>query len=60
MELHRMPASDIMRTDFISVGPKERLDFSDRLMRLGHFRHLPVLEDGRLVGMTPRSPRRRR
>ena len=51
MEPHRTPVSDIMRTEFISVGPKERLDFADRVLRLGHFRHLPVLEEGRLVGM---------
>jgi len=51
MEAHRTPVSEIMRTEFLSVGSKERLDFADRVLRLGNFRHLPVVEDGRLVGI---------
>jgi CBS domain-containing protein len=43
--------SQIMRSEFISVRLKERLDFADRVLRLGHFRHLPVVEGGKLVGV---------
>jgi CBS domain-containing protein len=51
MEPGRWPVSKIMRSEFISVAPDERLDFADRVLRLGHFRHLPVLEKGVLVGV---------
>ncbi len=40
-----------MRTDFVTVETKDRLDDLDRLMHLGRFRHLPVLRDGQLVGV---------
>lgn len=45
------PVSEIMRREFVSVGEKEELDFADRVLRLGRFRHLPVVEEGRLVGI---------
>lgn len=51
MDVRRMPVSEIMRRDFVSCGAKERLDFADQVLRLGRFRHLPVLEDGKLVGI---------
>lgn len=47
----RAPVSTIMRREFVSVGEKEQLDFADRVLRLGRFRHLPVVRDGRLVGI---------
>lgn len=51
MEAGDRRVSEIMRSEFISVGLKERLDFADRVLRLGHFRHLPVVENGKLVGV---------
>lgn len=48
---HTTPVSEIMRREFVSVGPDERLDFADRVQRVGHFRHLPVVEEGRLLGI---------
>jgi CBS domain-containing protein len=45
------PVSEIARKEFRSVAPDERLDLADDILRIGHFRHLPVLQDGRLVGM---------
>lgn len=35
----------------MSVGPGETLLDADRIMRLARIRHLPVVEDGRLVGV---------
>lgn len=43
--------SNIMQTQFVSVGPNERVDFADQLFKLGRFRHLPVLSTGQLVGI---------
>jgi len=40
-----------MRTEFASVGSKERLDLADDVMKLGRIRHLPVLDGSRLVGV---------
>jgi CBS domain-containing protein len=40
-----------MRREFISLKATDRLDFADDIMTLGRIRHLPVLEDGKLVGI---------
>lgn len=46
------PIADIMRTEFASLRPEDRLDLADQVMKLGRVRHLPVLDgDGRLVGI---------
>jgi CBS domain-containing membrane protein len=43
---------EIMRTEFASLRPEDRLDLADQVMQLGRVRHLPVLDgDGRLVGI---------
>ena len=46
-----VPVSRIMRRDFVSLELKDRLDFADDVMSLGRIRHLPVLDNGRLVGI---------
>jgi acetoin utilization protein AcuB len=33
------------------IAPSDRLDLAGLLMHFGHFRHLPVVEDGALVGI---------
>ena len=43
--------ADVMRTQFVTVEKSARIDLADRLMRLARIRHLPVLEDERVVGM---------
>ena len=43
--------SEIMQTDFVTVSLHDRLDFADQVMRLGRIRHLPVLHQGRVVGI---------
>lgn len=40
-----------MQREFASVRSDERLDFVDDVMALGRVRHLPVVDDGRLVGV---------
>ncbi len=42
---------EIMTRQVTSVGPESTLDACMQLMTEGHFRHLPVLTGGRLVGM---------
>ncbi len=51
MALRDQPVGRLMQTQFVSVDAKERLDLAATIMQLGHIRHLPVLEEGRLVGM---------
>ena len=46
-----IPVSRIMRREFVSLQRDDTLDFADDVMNLGRIRHLPVLEDGRLVGV---------
>ena len=40
-----------MRREFVSVKATDRLDFADDILTLGRIRHLPVFEDGKLVGI---------
>jgi acetoin utilization protein AcuB len=42
---------DVMATSLVTVGPRETARRAYRLMRDHRFRHLPVVEDGRLVGV---------
>jgi CBS domain-containing protein len=41
----------IMQREFASVRSDERLDFVDDVMSLGRVRHMPVVDDGKLVGV---------
>jgi CBS domain-containing membrane protein len=45
------PVSQVMKRDFASLEAGERLDLAETLMKLGHVRHIPVLENGRLAGI---------
>ena len=51
MTVKETSISEIMREDFVSLKAEDRLDFADDVMQLGRIRHMPVLENGRLVGM---------
>jgi CBS domain-containing protein len=42
---------DVMRREFVALKATDRLDFADDILTLGRIRHLPVLEDGELVGI---------
>jgi CBS domain-containing membrane protein len=43
--------SEIMESEIVTLGASDRLDLADDVMRLGHVRHIPVLDDGRVVGI---------
>ena len=47
----KTPVRDIMSTDVIHVGPQHTTEDCMVLMARNHLRHLPVIDDGRLVGM---------
>jgi CBS domain-containing protein len=43
--------SEIMESEVVTLAATDRLDLADDVMRLGQVRHIPVLEDGRVVGI---------
>lgn len=45
------PVRDVMETDILYVGPKQSAEACMALMTEKRIRHLPVLNDGRLVGI---------
>ncbi|MGH3414305.1 MAG: CBS domain-containing protein [Marmoricola sp.] len=45
------PVSQIMTTDVVSVTPSDSLEGIRRMMTERRFRHLPVVDDGDLVGI---------
>ena len=42
---------DFMTTEVSILGRNDTLDLADNVMALGRIRHLPVLEEGRVVGV---------
>ena len=48
-------AADIMTHDPVTVTPRTTLSEAARLLLDGHFNGLPVVEDGKLVGMLTQS-----
>lgn len=42
---------DIMTTDVVTLEVDENLDVADTVMNLARIRHLPVVNDGKLVGL---------
>ncbi len=44
-------AKDLMTTEVSTLGRNDTLDLADNVMGLGRIRHLPVLEEGRVVGV---------
>jgi CBS domain-containing protein len=41
----------VMQSEVVTLAASDRLDLADDVMRLGQVRHIPVLEDGRVVGI---------
>ena len=41
----------IMQREFATVRSDERMDFVEDVMALGRVRHMPVVDDGKLVGV---------
>src|SRR5262249_39050539 len=50
-ELQYLRARDIMTTRVISCGPEGTMRAAQDLMRANHSPHLPVVQDGRVMGM---------
>jgi CBS domain-containing protein len=48
---HKTLVREIISTDVISATPHHTIEDCMRLMTDKHIRHLPVLEDGKMVGM---------
>lgn len=46
-----MTVQEIMRTPVVSIAPEAGLDRALVMMRTQRIRHLPVVQDGRLVGI---------
>jgi len=50
-DLLTAPVSDIMTTQVVTCGPDENLDSLAAIMTERRIRHMPVVEDGTLVGI---------
>ncbi|MDB6084779.1 MAG: hypothetical protein JWN43_2660 [Gammaproteobacteria bacterium] len=48
---HDTPVEDIMSSPAVTVSPSDTVHHCMELMTEGRFRHLPVVEVGRVVGM---------
>ncbi|MDD4573014.1 MAG: CBS domain-containing protein [Sphaerochaeta sp.] len=46
-----IPVKEVMTTAVTHVNPSQSLDDCLQLMTAGHFRHLPVVDGAKLVGM---------
>lgn len=47
----RLTAADLMTRNVITATPSTTVDQAMELMDTGYFRHLPVVDDGRMVGI---------
>lgn len=52
--VRNQPVSAYMATDVYSVGPDETLNRAAQLLALYDFRQLPVVENGKLIGILSR------
>ncbi|MSP60772.1 MAG: CBS domain-containing protein [Myxococcales bacterium] len=52
---HRTPVSELMKTDLVTIGPETTTIDAVRLMRRYRYGCLPVIADGRLVGVVTES-----
>ena len=43
--------SDLMSSDVVTLEQHETLSIADRVMTLGRIRHMPVVSEGRVVGL---------
>jgi CBS domain-containing protein len=48
---HDTPVSEIMTSPAVTVGPADTVHHCMEMMTQGRFRHLPVVESDRVVGM---------
>jgi CBS domain-containing protein len=50
-EVRYMRARDVMTKRVVSCGPEESVQHAQDVMRENHFRHLPIVHGGRVVGI---------
>lgn len=50
-DLERLRAADLMTTQVSICGPDHHVNDLMKQMTAGHFRHVPVVDDGRLTGI---------
>ncbi len=50
-DLQKMCVRDLMTVRVVSCGPEELVQAAQDVMRTNRFRHLPVVEDGRVFGI---------
>lgn len=53
--MERTRVRDIMSSPVVTIGPETTLPTANGLMKQHRIRHLPVVENGRLVGMISRG-----
>ena len=46
-----MKVRELMTTDVATIGRNDELTIGDDIMKMKRLRHLPVVEEGRIVGM---------
>jgi CBS domain-containing protein len=51
MPAYTMKVRELMTTDVATIGRNDELTIGDDIMKMKRLRHLPVVEEGRLVGM---------
>jgi len=51
MNLECLTVRDIMSAEVVTLEKEENLELAQAIMRLGRLRHLPVVDDGKLVGL---------
>lgn len=51
----RVPVSQIMSKELITLTPKDSLYDAEKLFKQYHIRHLPIVEDKKLVGVVSYS-----
>jgi CBS domain-containing protein len=50
-ELQYLRARDLMTSRVVSCRPEDSMQSAQETMRNNHFRHVPVLQDGKVIGM---------
>jgi CBS domain-containing protein len=50
-ELQYLRTRDVMTTRVVTCGPDDSMQDAQELMKANHFRHLPIVENGRVQGM---------
>jgi CBS domain-containing protein len=51
MPAYAMKVRELMTTDVATIGRNDELTIADDIIKMKRLRHLPVVEEGRLVGM---------